>query len=238
MESIIQILSDPNVAYLLLALGVLGLLAELFHPGAIVPGAAGAIALILGLVGLGHLPFSWGGLALLALAAGLFTFELSTGMSGLLAVAALVAFVVGSLTLFQAPASGLNAVVVNPFLVGAISLVMAGFGLYVFKVVRNSRHAPVQSGLEGLRNSPAQAITRLNPRGKVRVQGEVWTAEVDPIPGLEMTPVEAGQPVEVTGLDGVILKVRGKPVETDFGQVVGDESGNEGWTETGWSKQP
>ena len=227
MESIIQILSDPNVAYLLLALGVLGLLAELFHPGAILPGAAGAIALILGLIGLGHLPFSWGGLALLALAAGLFTFELSTGMSGLLAVAALVAFVIGSLTLFQAPASGLNAVVVNPFLIGFVTLVMAGFGFYIFKVVRNSRHAPVRSGFEALRNSPAEAITRLNPKGKVKVQGEVWTAEVDPIPGLEMTPVEAGQPVEVTGLEGVVLKVRGKP---------GTEVEGGDWSETGWSK--
>jgi len=113
---------------------------------------------------------------------------------------------------------------------------MAGFGLYVFKVVRAARHAPVQSGIEALRNSPAQAITRLNPRGKVRVQGEVWTAEVDPIPGLDMTPVEAGQPVEVTGLEGVVLKVRGMPVETDFGQVAADQSGEEGWTETGWSK--
>ncbi|MBN9392231.1 MAG: hypothetical protein J0I20_29610 [Chloroflexi bacterium] len=227
MESIIQILSDPNVAYLLLALGVLGLLAELFHPGTIIAGVAGTIALILGLVGLGHLPFSWGGLALLALAAGLFTFELSTGMSGILAVAALVAFVIGSFTLFQTPASGLNAVVVNPFLIGFVTLVMAGFGFYIFKVVRNSRHAPVRSGLEGLRNSPAEAITRLNPKGKVKVQGEVWTAEVDPIPGLEMIPVEAGQPVEVTGLDGVVLKVRGKPGE-------GLEDGE--WSQTGWSK--
>ena len=238
MESIIQILSDPNVAYLLLALGVLGLLAELFHPGAIVPGAAGAIALILGLVGLGHLPFSWGGLVLLALAAGLFTFELSTGMSGLLAVAALVAFVAGSLTLFQSPTSGLNAIVVNPLIIGAMTLLMAGFGYYVFKVVRAARHVPVQSGIEGLRNSPAQAITRLNPRGKVRIQGEVWTAEIDTIPGLDMIPVEVGQPVEVTGLEGVVLKVRGKPVETEFSEAEGEQSGNTGeWTETGWTRQ-
>ncbi len=238
MESIIQILSDPNVAYLLLALGVLGLLAELFHPGAIIPGAAGAIAFILGLIGLGHLPFSWGGLVLLALAAGLFTFELSTGMSGLLAVAALVAFVAGSLTLFKAPSSGLDAIVVNPLIIGAMTLLMAGFGLYVFKVVRNSRHAPVQSGLEGLRNSPAQAITRLNPRGKVRVQGEVWTAEVDPIPGLDVTPVEVGQPVEITGLEGVILKVRGKLVEPYADQTDPAQALDFGeWTETGWSKK-
>jgi len=238
MESIIQILSDPNVAYLLLALGVLGLLAELFHPGAIVPGAAGAIAFILGLVGLGHLPFTWGGLALLALAAGLFTFELSTGMSGLLAVAALVAFVAGSLTLFQAPTSGLNAIVVNPFLIGAMTLLMAGFGLYIFKVVRTSRRAPVQSGIEALRNSPAQAITRLNPRGKVRVHGEVWTAEVDSIPGLDMTPVEVGQPVEVTGLEGVVLKVRGKAAEPYPDQSDTSQASDFGeWTETGWSKK-
>ncbi len=227
MESFIQFLSDPNVAYLLLALGVLGLLGELFHPGAIVPGAAGAIALIMGLVGLGHLPFSWGGLALLALAGGLFAFELSTGVSGLLAVAALVAFVAGSFTLFQAPPTGLDVVVVNPFLVGAMTLLMAGFGLYIFKVVRTSRHAPVQSGLEALRKSPAQAITRLNPKGKVRIQGEVWTAEVETLPGLTSFPVEPGQAVEVTGLEGVVLKVRGKPGSS--------EEGSE-WSEVGWNK--
>ncbi len=63
MYSFLQVLSDPNVAYLLLTLGVIGLLAEFFHPGAILPGIAGAIALIMGFVGLGQLPFSWGGLA-------------------------------------------------------------------------------------------------------------------------------------------------------------------------------
>ncbi|MDB5080995.1 MAG: putative rane-bound ClpP-class protease [Chloroflexi bacterium] len=227
MEGFIQFLSDPNVAYLLLALGVLGLLGELFHPGAIVPGAAGAIALILGMVGLGHLPFSWGGLALLALAGGLFAFELSSGLSGLLAVAALVAFVAGSLTLFQAPASGLNAVVVNPWLVGVMTLLMAGFFLYILKVVRSSRRAPVQSGLEALINHPAQAITRLNPKGKVRIQGEVWTAELEALPGLSSFPVEAGQEVEVTGLEGVVLKVRGRP-----GQPGEDSE----WPEVGWTR--
>lgn len=228
MESLIQFLSDPNIAYLLLALGVLGLLGELFHPGAILPGAAGAIALILGMVGLGHLPFSWGGLALLALAAGLFAFELSTGVSGLLAVVALVAFVAGSLTLFQAPATGLDAVVVNPFLVAFMTALMAGFGLYVLKVVRSSRNAPVQSGLEALRNSPAQAITRLNPRGKVKVHGEVWTAELETVPGLTATPVEPGQPVEVIGLEGVVLKVRGLTVPS------GEEDAE--WNHVGWNK--
>jgi membrane-bound serine protease (ClpP class) len=227
MESFVQFLSDPNIAYLLLALGVLGLLGELFHPGAIVPGAAGAIALILGMVGLGHLPFSWGGLALIALAGGLFAFELSTGVSGLLAVAALVAFVAGSLTLFQSPASGLDAVVVNPLLVGLMTLLMAGFFIYILKVVRNSRRAPVQMGLEALRNSPALAVTRLNPKGKVRIQGEVWTAEVETLPGLTVFPVEPGQSVEVTGLEGVVLKVRGKP---------GPPGEDSEWNKIGWTE--
>jgi membrane-bound serine protease (ClpP class) len=179
------------------------------------------------MVGLGHLPFSWGGLALLALAGGLFAFELSSGLSGLLAVAALVAFVAGSLTLFQAPASGLNAVVVNPWLVGVMTLLMAGFFLYILKVVRSSRRAPVQSGLEALINHPAQAITRLNPKGKVRIQGEVWTAELEALPGLSSFPVEAGQEVEVTGLEGVVLKVRGRP-----GQPGEDSE----WPEVGWTR--
>ncbi len=219
MSSLIQFLSDPNVAYLLLTLGLFGLLAELFHPGALLPGLVGAISFIMGLVGLGQLPFSWGGLALLGLAAGLFAVELNVGVSGLLSAAALVAFVLGSFSLYEAPRSGGLAATVNPWLVGLMALALMAFGFYVLKVVRSSRFAPVTSGVEALRHRQATAETTLNPRGKIRLDGELWTAEMEIGEG----GVPAGQPVEVTAVEGVILKVRALP------------AAQEEWSDPGWS---
>jgi len=236
MDSFLQILSDPNLAYLLLTLGVLGLLAEFFHPGAILPGIAGAIALILGITGLGQLPFSWGGLALLGLAAGLIVFELITSASGILIGAGIVAFVLGSLSLYGAPHTG-PAVAVNPWLIALMAGLMTGFCLYVLMNLRRARHSPIVAGQETLLHKQAYALTRLNPRGKVRLDGEVWTAELEDnlasfgissdysIPGENTAPaVEAGKPVVVTGVEGVILKVRALPVAEE------DE-----WEKVGWN---
>ncbi len=218
MDSFLQVLRDPNIAYLLLTLGVLGLLAEFFHPGAILPGITGAIVLILGFVGLGQLPFSWGGLALLALAAGLVVFELTTSASGILIAVGIVAFVLGSLTLYNAPQAGKTAVTLNLWLVVLMAGLMSGFCLYVLLNVRRARHSPITAGLEALLYKQACAVTRLNPRGTVRFEGEVWTAELEGYPStleagsengaIVAQAVGAGMPVIITGLEGVILKVR------------------------------
>lgn len=238
MDGFLQILSDPNVAYLLLTVGVLGLLAEFFHPGAILPGIAGAIALIMGFVGLGQLPFSWGGLALLALAAGLVVFELTTSASGILIGVGIVAFVLGSLTLYSAPQAGTTkAVTLNLWLVALMAALMVGFCLYVLLNVRRARLRPITAGVEALLDKQAAVITRLNPRGKVRLEGEVWTAELQDFPSPfeldyenslsgERTAqaVEAGKPVIITGLEGVILKVRA---------LSGSEQTE--WEKVGWN---
>ncbi len=208
MDSFVQFLSDPNVAYLFLTLGALGVLAELFHPGAILPGVTGAILMILSFIGLGHLPFSWGGLALLALAAGLFALELTTGLSGILSLVALVAFVLGSFALYEAPQPGIAPPNVSPWLVVGMAILMGAFFVFVLRVVRRSRHAPITGGIEALQHTPAVAISRLNPRGKVKIEGEVWSAELE----VGAEPVEADQSVRVTGVEGVVLKVRGLPV--------------------------
>ncbi len=237
MYSFLQVLSDPNVAYLLLTLGVIGLLAEFFHPGAILPGIAGAIALIMGFVGLGQLPFSWGGLALLALAAGLVVFELTTSASGILIGAGIVAFVLGSLTLYSTPQAGTTAITLNLWLVALMAALMTIFCLYIVLNVRRARHSPIRAGLEALLYKQASVVTRLNPRGKVRFEGEVWTAELENHPtSFEKSDennldgestgqaVGAGKPVIITGLEGVILKVRALPV-----------SEQAEWEKVGWN---
>lgn len=223
MSELIQFLSDPNVAYLFITFGLLAILGEILHPGTIFLGLLGTVALILGGVGLGQLPFNWGGLLLLALAAGMFTFELLSTTSGLLAFVAIVAFACGSLLLYNSPA-GQTPLTVNPWLIVGMALLQAAFFVFVVREVRKSRRAPLTMGIEALYNQPAQVVTRLNPRGKVRVGGEVWTADLE---GSTET-ADVGQPVEVTGVDGVILKVRSKA-------IVLTESDN--WSKPGWEQE-
>lgn len=218
MSEFIRLLSDPNVAYLLMTFGLLAILGEVIHPGTVFLGLVGAVLLVLGFVGLGNLPFTWGGVLLLAFAAGLFTFELLASGSGLLAVAALFAFVAGSLILY-APAPGAPSVAVSPWLIGMMAALMTVFFLYVVRIVRTSRKAPIAAGPEALRRAKAEATTRLNPRGNVRINGEIWTAIA------EGEPVEAGQPVEVLGVEGVLLKVRG---------ITTDRQSD--WVNTGWEQ--
>jgi membrane-bound serine protease (ClpP class) len=121
----------------------------------------------LGLAGLGQLPFSWVGLALLGIAAGLVVFELTTSASGILIAVGIVAFVLGSLSLYGAPKSG-PAVAVNPWLIALMAGLMVGFCLYVMVNVRRARRTPIVAGQETLIYKQAYVVSRLNPRGKVR----------------------------------------------------------------------
>lgn len=223
MSEFIHFLSDPNVAYLFITFGLLAILGEILHPGTIFLGLLGTVALILGGVGLGQLPFNWGGVLLLALAAGLFTFELLSAASGLLAGVAIVAFACGSLLLYNSP-PGQPPLTVNLWLIVGMVLLQAAFFVFVVREVRKSRKAPLTMGIEALYNQPAQVVARLNPRGKVLVNGEVWTADLEGKP----ETAEVGQPVEVTGVDGVILKVRSKAL------VVTEQ---ESWSKPGWEQE-
>jgi membrane-bound ClpP family serine protease len=169
--------------------------------------------LLAAFVGLASLPFSVGGLILLLVAVVLLVFELTTTFSGVLSVIALAMFLVGSLTLYG------SGVAVSPFLIGFMMLCTGGFGLYAFRAVQVARKAPITMGEEALRHAKAEAITRLNPRGQVRLNGEVWTAILE----VGSASVEAGQSVEITNVEGTILKVRG----LENSQV--QEWANPGW---------
>src|SRR6478672_751949 len=124
MEGFIYLISDPNLVYLLLSFGSLCLLAEVFHPGAILPGITGVICLILAFIGLSNLTFNWLGLALLTLASLLFVIEVLAGLNGLFSLAALVVFVTGSFLLFDTPKLGLANLTVNPLLMGVMTGLM------------------------------------------------------------------------------------------------------------------
>ncbi len=204
-ERLVQIVSDPNVAYLLFLVGLLGIAAELYHPGTFIPGTIGAIALVLALVAFGNLPISWAGVVLILLAIGLFVGELQTG-TGALAVVALVALVVGSLLIYSPPegASPGPAVRVSLGIVVLMSAVVAGFFLFVVRATLRTRRLAVQTGipvLVGRTGVATSELTPAGPAGTVRVDGEVWSAEP------EGEVIHAGEDVTVLGASGVTLRV-------------------------------
>ena len=204
-ERIVHTITDPNIAYILFTIGVIGIVAELLDPGALFPGIVGGVALILAFVAFGNLPVSWAGIILIALAIGLFIADLSTEGIGVLAALGLVAFVLGSLLLYTpvAPTSpAMPEVRVSPWLVAAMALIFGGFFVVALRALLRARRAPVTTGIEALVGQIGTATSSLTPAGVVRLDGENWSAV-----SVEGN-VRAGESVEVVGVAGVSLRVR------------------------------
>jgi membrane-bound serine protease (ClpP class) len=198
LRALLGVLADPNITYLLLSLGTLGLLFELMHPGAILPGVVGAIFVILSFYGLSVLPVSYAGLALLLLAMIFFILEIKITSYGMLTVAGVVCLVLGSLMLFKTPEPALRVSVQLIATLSIFTLLVVGF--LVFMVMR-AQKLPVRSGAEGLTQEIGIARTALAPRGKVFVHGELWEAEAE-------EPVTAGEEVEIVAVKNLLLTVR------------------------------
>jgi membrane-bound serine protease (ClpP class) len=197
-HKVLNILADPNIAYLLMMAGILGLYLEFSHPGLLFPGLAGGICLLLALTAFQVLPINYTGLLLILLGIGLLVAELFLPSFGILGVGGIVSFVLGSLFLFDSPDAEL---VVDRGIITTAALCVSAFMLFVGTLaVRTWRQQPV-SGLEGLIGEVGVVRERLAPRGKVWVHGEYWTAESD-------EEIEAGQKVRVVGIDRMVLRVR------------------------------
>jgi membrane-bound serine protease (ClpP class) len=204
LRGFLGVLADPNVTYLLLGLGWLGLLFELMHPGAVLPGVVGAICLVLSLYGLSVLPVNFAGLALIFLAVVFFILEIKVASYGMLIVAGVVCLVVGSLMLFKSPEPALRVSVELIAMISAFSLLVVGF---LVSMALRARRLPVRSGLEGMIHEIGTARSPLAPRGKVFVHGEIWdavTAEGD-------GPIATGERVEVLAVRNLTLAVRHRP---------------------------
>jgi membrane-bound serine protease (ClpP class) len=199
-KRILDTIIDPNIIVLLLSVGTLGIVVELFHPGLIFPGTVGGISLIVGLFGLQVLPISAAGVLLMLLAAAFFGAEPFVMSHGALALAGATCFVLGSLLLFD-PA-GPSYQVSLP-----VVLTIAGtFALFVTfavtKIVQARRRRPV-TGQEELVGQVGVVRKALDPAGLVFVHGELWQARS------EDEPIEAGAPVIVAGIgEGLVLDVR------------------------------
>jgi membrane-bound serine protease (ClpP class) len=203
------VLADPNVAYLLFIVGIIGLVGEFHHPGTLFPGIVGAVALVLALLGFSALGVNWIGVALVVLAAGLFVAEAHMPRFGLFALGGILAFVAGSLLLFTpllSPAPSTSGRYVSPWLIALGTLAVSAYVLIIVRAVLRTRHLPTRSGSEVLLGQDGVATSDLTLRGTVRVGGEDWSAIA------EVGPIEAGETVEVIGVEGITLRVH-RPYE-------------------------
>ncbi len=204
-ETALHVISDPNIALLLLSIGSIGIIAELYHPGALFPGIVGAISLLVGFVALGNLPTNWGAAALLGLSLLLFLFELHVASHGILGVGGAVAFILGGLLLFAplTPVAPVFATVeVNRWLLVTMGGLLAAFFLLALRAGLQARRLPVADPSLRLAGATGVATTALTPEGTVLVLHEQWSARADE------GAIEAGEAVEVVSREGLKVHVR------------------------------
>jgi len=196
-DKILKTLSDPNIAYLLMMIGLAGLYFELSHPGAIFPGVIGAMSLILAFFAFQTLPVNYAGVLLIALAIILFVLEMKVASYGLLSLGGVISLFLGSLMLFEGTAPGMRLSwrVLIPTVV-----MVSGFFVAVAGLVFRSQVSKPRTGDKGLVGEVGVAKSRLEPEGKVFVHGELWNAVA---PG----SIEPGAKVRVVGVDRLLLKV-------------------------------
>jgi len=199
-QKVLNVLAYPNIAYLLMMAGILGLYVEFTHPGLLFPGVAGGICLLLALTAMQVLPINYSGLLLIGLGIALLVAELFLPTFGVVGVGGLVAFVLGSLLLFDTPDSNLA---LDPSIVAAAAATLGLFSLYVGLLVVRSQRTPPMLGGEGLVGQIGEVRTRVGPAergGKVLVHGEWWNADAD-------EAIDVGERVRVTAVDGLRIKV-------------------------------
>ena len=174
-EKLLNIISDPDIAYILLMLGLLGLLFELFNPGIIFPGIIGFISLVLAFYALNTLPVNYAGLALIVFGVVLLLLEIKVVSHGMLAIGGIVALLTGSLMLIR-PGSGLEIMRISRALIISTVAITSGFFLFVIGMgIKAQRRKPV-TGIKALVGETAFTLDELNPSGRVRIHGEIWKA--------------------------------------------------------------
>jgi membrane-bound serine protease (ClpP class) len=197
-QKVLNTIADPNIAYLLMMAGILGLYMEFAHPGVIFPGVAGAICLLLAFVSLQLLPINYTGLALVVLGIGLLIGEAFYPSFGVLGIGGIISLTLGSLLLFDTPMSDFG---VDRTIVFTAVGTLGSFVLAVSYLVFRSQKEKVTLGVEGLIGEIGVVKDKLSPTGRVFVHGETWRAEAD-------NEIDVGEKVEVVGVEGMVLKVR------------------------------
>jgi membrane-bound serine protease (ClpP class) len=194
---LLGLVTNPNVAFILMLIGIYGLILEFFNPGAVAPGLIGAISLLVALYALALLPINYAGAALVLLGVALMVAEAHIGAFGALGVGGIAAFVIGALLMFpaQVPGLTLSGGVIAGAAIGSAALLMV-----VLAALLRSRKAPVVTGSEALIGAEGETVAWQGSGGRVRVKGEIWLARSD-------APLAAGDHVKVVDRDGLVLRV-------------------------------
>ena len=199
---ILQLIVNPNVAFLLILAGILGLAIELFSPGLVLPGAFGVVSFVIGLYGSAQLPVTAAGIILLVAGVGLIIAETQLPTGGIVGIVGVIALAVSGLMLFDTD-EGLE---ISPPLVIGVALVLGGLMAFAVKKVMEARRNPVWTGEEELPGSEGDVRVALDPVGQVFVHGALWRAEAVDGPGTAAIPT--GARVRVESVDGLTLRVR------------------------------
>ncbi len=198
VERFLHVISDPNIAYILLSLGSIGIIAEIYSPGTLFPGITGAICLLLAFYSLGVLDAYWGGILLIVLAFGLFIGEVFTETFGLFTAGGITALVLGSLILFK---GGTPYLQVSPWLIATVTISISGFFAFAISRVIRAHRRQAFTGREELIGKAATVRITLDPEGTVFFKGEHWSAILD------KGQAKPGEKVIITKTDGLVLHV-------------------------------
>jgi membrane-bound serine protease (ClpP class) len=205
---LLAVISNPTVAYMLMLIGIYGLIFEGYNPGAIIPGVVGAISLLLALFAFQVLPVNYAGLALILLGVILMIAEFLVPSFGALGIGGVAAFVFGSVILIDSDVPGFG---ISTPLLAAVALTAAGALFGTIWIAMRTRHAKVVSGVEEMRNSVAVALEDFETEGDVRAHGERWHAR-------SSVPVRKGDTLRVLGVSNLVLTV----VPDDSAPAAGD----------------
>jgi membrane-bound serine protease (ClpP class) len=197
-QKVLNTIADPNIAYLLMMAGILGLYMEFAHPGVIFPGVAGAICLLLAFASLQLLPINYTGLVLVILGIALLVGEAFYPSFGVLGIGGIISLTLGSLLLFDTPMSDFG---VDRSIVFTAVGTLGSFVLAISYLVFRSQKAKPTLGIQGLIGEVGEVRDKLSPVGRVFVHGEYWKAEAE-------KEIDTGEKVEVVGVEGMVLKVR------------------------------
>ncbi len=198
---LLAVITNPNIAYILLLVGIYGIIFELANPGAIIPGTIGSISLILAFFALQVMPLNYAGLALILLGIVFMIAEAFVPSFGALGIGGLVAFTAGSIMLWDDP----NLNIALPLIIG-VAISIAGFSIWVLGRFLDLRRKKPVTGYEEMLGMQGTAEEDFDTTGRVWVHSELWTADT-------RAPVRAGQAVRVLAIDGLRLTV--EPVESD-----------------------
>jgi membrane-bound serine protease (ClpP class) len=194
---LLALVTNPNVAFILLLIGVYGLILEFFNPGSVAPGLIGSICLVVALYALALLPVNYAGAALVIIGIGLMIAEAHIGAFGALGVGGIAAFVIGALMMFP---SGMPGFALSYIVVLATAIGSAALFLLAIAALLRARKRPVVTGGEALIGAAGETVAWQGREGRVSIKGEIWRARAD-------APLQTGAPIKVVDRDGLVLVV-------------------------------